>query len=161
MSCIPGLIWRPWRAEVFFYSFFINIIIKYKKLFRVFIEITNIHELKPNHGWRPLQNHLQNSNTHLHGLQERKRSFTFFQPLINTNFFKIFFSRPNLKERMSFRDGIIFKISSPHTEKIYIGCSSLPLNRERKEENARSQRRRCRREKNAGILGNYCATETI
>jgi len=30
---------------------------------------------------------------------------------------------------MSFRDGIIFKISSPHTEKIYIGCSSLPLNR--------------------------------
>ncbi|CAL6377424.1 unnamed protein product [Bathycoccus prasinos] len=32
-------------------------------------------------------------------------------------------------ERMSFRDGIIFKISSPHTEKIYIGCSSLPLNR--------------------------------
>ena len=53
----------------------------------------------------------------------------FFQPLINTNFTKIFFSRPNLKERMSFRDGIIFKISSPHTEKIYIGCSSLPLNR--------------------------------
>ncbi|CAL6341950.1 unnamed protein product [Bathycoccus prasinos] len=32
-------------------------------------------------------------------------------------------------ERMSFRDGIIFKIASPHTEKIYIGCSSLPLNR--------------------------------
>ncbi|CAL6376916.1 unnamed protein product [Bathycoccus prasinos] len=30
---------------------------------------------------------------------------------------------------MSFRDGIIFKITSPHTEKIYIGCSSLPLNR--------------------------------
>ena len=30
---------------------------------------------------------------------------------------------------MSFRDGIIFKISSPHTEKIYIGCSSLPLKR--------------------------------
>ena len=30
---------------------------------------------------------------------------------------------------MSFRDGIIFKIASPHTEKIYIGCSSLPLNR--------------------------------
>ena len=30
---------------------------------------------------------------------------------------------------MSFRDGIIFKISSPHTDKIYIGCSSLPLNR--------------------------------
>ena len=29
---------------------------------------------------------------------------------------------------MSFRDGIIFKIS-PHTEKIYIGCSSLPQNR--------------------------------
>ena len=56
-------------------------------------------------------------------------SLLFFQPLINTNFTKIFFSRPNLKERMSFRDGIIFKISSPHTEKIYIGCSSLPLNR--------------------------------
>jgi hypothetical protein len=33
--------------------------------------------------------------------------FTFFQPLINTNFTKIFFSRPNLKERMSFRDGIV------------------------------------------------------
>ncbi|CAL6304655.1 unnamed protein product [Bathycoccus prasinos] len=32
-------------------------------------------------------------------------------------------------EIMSFRDGIIFKIASPHTEKIYIGCSSLPLNR--------------------------------
>ena len=30
---------------------------------------------------------------------------------------------------MSFRNGIIFKIASPHTEKIYIGCSSLPLNR--------------------------------
>ena len=30
---------------------------------------------------------------------------------------------------MSFRDGIIFKISSPNTEKIYIGCSSLPLKR--------------------------------
>ena len=30
---------------------------------------------------------------------------------------------------MSFRDGIIFKISSPNTDKIYIGCSSLPLNR--------------------------------
>ena len=30
---------------------------------------------------------------------------------------------------MSFRDGIIFKISSPNTDKIYIGCSSLPLKR--------------------------------
>jgi hypothetical protein len=30
---------------------------------------------------------------------------------------------------MSYREGIIFKISSPHTEKIYIGCSSLPLKR--------------------------------
>ena len=29
---------------------------------------------------------------------------------------------------MSYREGIIFKIS-PHTEKIYIGCSSLPLKR--------------------------------
>ena len=77
----------------------------------------------------------------------------FFQPLINTNFTKIFFSRPNLKERMSFRDGIIFKISSPHTEKIYIGCSSLPLNRERKEENARSRRQRCRREKKRRNFG--------
>ena len=36
--------------SVLFYSFFINIIIKYKKVFRVFIEITNIHKLKPNHG---------------------------------------------------------------------------------------------------------------
>ena len=54
---------------------------------------------------------------------------TFNKTHKKTNFTKIFFSRPNLKERMSFRDGIIFKISSPHTEKIYIGCSSLPLNR--------------------------------
>ena len=30
---------------------------------------------------------------------------------------------------MSYREGIIFKISSPNTDKIYIGCSSLPLNR--------------------------------
>ena len=37
-------------------------------------------------------------------------------------------SRHNLKEIMSFRDGIIFKIS-PNTDKIYIGCSSLPLKR--------------------------------
>ena len=28
---------------------------------------------------------------------------------------------------MSYREGIIFKISSPNTDKIYIGCSSLPL----------------------------------
>ena len=54
---------------------------------------------------------------------------TFNKTHKNTNFTKIFFSRPNLKEIMSFRDGIIFKIASPHTEKIYIGCSSLPLNR--------------------------------
>ena len=31
------------------------------------------------------------------------------------------------KERMSFREGIVYKISSPNTDKIYIGCSSLPL----------------------------------
>ena len=36
--------------SVLFYSFFINTIIKYKKVFRVFIEITNIHKLKPKHG---------------------------------------------------------------------------------------------------------------
>ena len=30
---------------------------------------------------------------------------------------------------MSYREGIIFKISSPNTDKIYIGCSSLPLKR--------------------------------
>ena len=28
---------------------------------------------------------------------------------------------------MSYREGIIFKISSPNTDKIYIGCSSIPL----------------------------------
>ena len=75
----------------------------------------------------------------------------FFQPLINTNSSKYFFLV--LTQRiMSYREGIIFKIS-PHTEKIYIGCSSLPLNRERKEENARSRRRRCRREKKRRNFG--------
>ena len=54
---------------------------------------------------------------------------TFNKTHKKTNFTKIFFSRHNLKEIMSFRDGIIFKISSPNTDKIYIGCSSLPLNR--------------------------------
>ena len=54
---------------------------------------------------------------------------TFNKTHKNTNFTKIFFSRHNLKEIMSFRDGIIFKISSPNTDKIYIGCSSLPLKR--------------------------------
>ena len=53
---------------------------------------------------------------------------TFNKTHKNTNFTKIFFSRHNLKEIMN-REGIIFKISSPHTEKIYMGCSSLPLNR--------------------------------
>ena len=28
---------------------------------------------------------------------------------------------------MSYREGIVYKISSPNTDKIYIGCSSLPL----------------------------------
>ena len=54
---------------------------------------------------------------------------TFNKTHKKTNFTKIYFSRHNLKEIMSFRDGIIFKISSPNTDKIYIGCSSLPLNR--------------------------------
>ena len=54
---------------------------------------------------------------------------TFNKTHKNTNFTKIFFSRHNLKEIMNYREGIIFKISSPHTEKIYIGCSSLPLKR--------------------------------
>ena len=54
---------------------------------------------------------------------------TFNKTHKKTNFTKIFFSRHNLKEIMSFRDGIIFKISSPNTDKIYIGCSSLPLKR--------------------------------
>ena len=54
---------------------------------------------------------------------------TFNKTHKNTNFTKIFFSRHNLKEIMSYREGIIFKISSPNTDKIYIGCSSLPLNR--------------------------------
>ena len=53
---------------------------------------------------------------------------TFNKTHKKTNFTKIFFSRHNLKEIMSFRDGIIFKIS-PNTDKIYIGCSSLPLKR--------------------------------
>ena len=43
--------------------------------------------------------------------------------------YKNIFSRNNLKEIMNYREGIIFKISSPHTDKIYIGCSSLPLKR--------------------------------
>ena len=56
--------------------------------------------------------------------------FVHFFPTFNKyELYKNIFSRPNLKERMSFRDGIIFKITSPHTEKIYIGCSSLPLKR--------------------------------
>ena len=54
---------------------------------------------------------------------------TFNKTHKKTNFTKIFFSRHNLKEIMNYREGIIFKISSPHTEKIYIGCSSLPLKR--------------------------------
>ncbi|CAL6376785.1 unnamed protein product [Bathycoccus prasinos] len=49
--------------------------------------------------------------------------YTFFR--FSTQVFMVFRNG----ERMSFRDGIIFKIASPHTEKIYIGCSSLPLNR--------------------------------
>jgi hypothetical protein len=54
---------------------------------------------------------------------------TFNKTHKKTNFTKIFFSRHNLKEIMSYREGIIFKISSPNTDKIYIGCSSLPLKR--------------------------------
>ena len=54
---------------------------------------------------------------------------TFDETHKTTNFTKILFSRHNLKEIMSYREGIIFKISSPNTDKIYIGCSSLPLKR--------------------------------
>ena len=95
MFYILGLIWRPWRAEVFFFILSINNIIKYKKVFRVFIKITNIYTLKPKHGWRAPLHNLQISSTHLHGFQVRQCSYSFFQPLIkthkNTNFTKIFF----------------------------------------------------------------------
>ena len=64
----------------------------YIKVFRVFIEIANIHALKSNHGWRPLQSHLQISNTHLHGLQERQCSYSFFPTFNKYELYKnIFF----------------------------------------------------------------------
>jgi len=72
-SCIPE---DPEGQKCYFLFFLYQYY--YIKVFRVFIEIANIHALKSNHGWRPLQSHLQISNTHLHGLQERQCSYIFF-----------------------------------------------------------------------------------
>ena len=73
MLCILVYPWRPWRAEVFFYSFFINTIIKYKKVFRVFRNITNIHTIKPKHGWRLSREGLQILRFSLQGLKEHEQ----------------------------------------------------------------------------------------
>ena len=130
MLCILVSPWRPWRAKVFFFILsFINNIKNIKRSSgsssKVRIGTNSNRIAAEDHPYTIFRFSTQVFMVFRNGGVR----LLFFQPLINTNFTKIFFSRPNLKERMSFRDGIIFKISSPHTEKIYIGCSSLPLNR--------------------------------
>ena len=92
----------PEEQKCSFLFFLLSIILKYKKVFRVFINSKKRHKLKSSRVWRPPLHNLQIFNTSLHGLQERRCLFTFFQPLINTNFTKIFFSRPNLKKEWAF-----------------------------------------------------------
>ena len=53
----------------------------------------------------------------------------FFQPLINTNFTKIVFSRPHSRNNELSKWHNFQNIITSYRKKIYIGCSSLPLNR--------------------------------
>ena len=71
----------PEEQKCSFLFFLLTIILKYKKVFRVFIKSTNMHKLKPNRGWRPPLHNLQIFNKSLHGLQERRCLFTFFSNL--------------------------------------------------------------------------------
>jgi len=76
-----------------FLFFLLTIILKYKKVFRVFIKSANRHKLKPNRGWRATLHNLQIFNTSLHGLQERRCLFTFFPTFNKYELYKnIFFS---------------------------------------------------------------------
>ena len=73
-SCITAYLLKTLKSQsVLFYSFFINTIIKYKKVFRVFIEITNIHTRKLKRDWRPSFEGLQIFNLCLQGLQEHEQ----------------------------------------------------------------------------------------
>ena len=67
----------PEEQKCSFLFFLLTIILKYKKVFRVFTKGTKRHKLRPNRVWRPPLHNLQIFNTSLHALQERRCLFTF------------------------------------------------------------------------------------
>jgi len=97
-------------------------------VFRVFIKSTNRHKLKQKRGLKLSLHNLQIFIKSLHGLRERQCSFTFFPSFDKYELYKNTFFSSQLKEIVSYREGIIFTIS-PRTEKIYIGCFKFPTKR--------------------------------
>ena len=63
----------PEEQKCFFILSLSILFLKYKKVFRVFRNITDTHTIKPKHGWRLLREGLQILHFSLQGLQEHKQ----------------------------------------------------------------------------------------